>query len=126
MNPSDENRIRRNWELLKRELDVDYLVNRLSNSGQLSPTMRNIVMNTGPQSKDMKAERFLETIIQSGGKCYQTMCNILMENRSIPKYEAVVKVLEIHPSTPDSGMSFYQSFNLTCQRNYGIFIKYHD
>ena len=104
MNPTEENRIRGNWEFLKRELDVDYFVQRLSNSGQLSPTMRNIILNTGPQSKDMKAERFLETVIQCGGKCYRTMCNILLENRSNAKYDAVLRVLEIHPSsTPDSG-----------------------
>lgn len=105
MNPSDEQRIRKNWEILKKDIDVDYFVSRLVNSGQLSPTMRNIIMNTGPPSRDMKAERFLETVIQCGGKCYQTMCNIILENRSNPKYQAISLALEIHPSnTPDSGM----------------------
>jgi len=102
MSSVDESVIRRNWEVLKQELDVDDFVRKLVSAGVWCSTQRTAIY--GNASRDARAEGFLNEVIKSGAKCIQTVCNILAENRTNPRYEALVKALGIRQSTtPDSG-----------------------
>ncbi|XP_052766685.1 restin homolog [Mya arenaria] len=106
MNSVDEAVFRRNWELLKQEIDVDDFVRKLVKAGVWGSTQAEAVLNAAPANRDAKAERFLHAVVNSGTKCLQTMCNILLENRDNPRYETLVKALGIQQSfTQDSGVS---------------------
>ncbi|WAR18456.1 hypothetical protein MAR_000294 [Mya arenaria] len=103
MNSVDEAVFRRNWELLKQEIDVDDFVRKLVKAGVWGSTQAEAVLNAAPANRDAKAERFLHAVVNSGTKCLQTMCNILLENRDNPRYETLVKALGIQQSfTQDS------------------------
>lgn len=103
MNPEDENRIRRNWEIIKQEINTDDFVAKFINFGIFTPVDGQCILNGLPGSLDSKGQRFLEAVVQGGNNCYQTMCNVILENNN-PRYKTLAKVLELDPdSTSDSG-----------------------
>ncbi|WAR19493.1 hypothetical protein MAR_001331 [Mya arenaria] len=75
----DERRLRRNWTLLKTELPVEALVHRLVDEGVLGPTQRSEITNVLPNTPSMRAEKFLNAVIQSGSPGYQALCRFLTE-----------------------------------------------
>ncbi|KAH3853268.1 uncharacterized protein LOC127873639 [Dreissena polymorpha] len=110
MNPHDEHAIRDNWELLKQELNIEEFVGKLVKAGVWSPHQSDFVLNSAPLDRDSKGQRFLETVVKSGSKCYQTFCNILRESKTNPRYETLIKALSIqHSVSPDSGVSYMGS-----------------
>lgn len=95
MNAEDENKMRQNWEIIKQEINTDDFVTKFVHLGELSPTEGQRILNGVHGSTDSKGERFLEMVIQGGNKCYQTLCNILLENSNNPRYKTLAKVLGI-------------------------------
>jgi hypothetical protein len=95
MNPEDENKIRRNWELIKQEINTDDFVTKFINLGVFTPVEGQDILNGGPGNLESKGQRFLEKVLKGGNKSYQTLCNILLENNNNPRYKTLAKILGI-------------------------------
>ena len=58
LNPENERRLRRNWSLLKQELDVEQCIQRFVERGVFPPQYRNDILNVIPNTQSMKGNYF--------------------------------------------------------------------
>ncbi|KAH3794456.1 uncharacterized protein LOC127838963 [Dreissena polymorpha] len=94
MDSENERRLRRNWNLLKQELPVDSFVHQLIADGVFAPNMRSEILNVIPNTASMKAEKFLNAILQTGNRAYEAMIRFISlhpDNR----YSRVIQALNI-------------------------------
>ena len=57
LNQENERKLRRNWSLLKQEVQVDLFVMKFVDDGIFSPSMRGEIMNVIPNTASMKGKR---------------------------------------------------------------------
>lgn len=57
LNPENERKLRRNWSLLKQEINVDFFVLKFVEDGIFSPGMRGEIMNVIPNTASMKGNK---------------------------------------------------------------------
>lgn len=98
LNPEDERKLRRNWTLLKQELNVDDFVHRFVEDGVFSPNFRSELVSVLPNTPSMRAEKFLNSVIASGNRGYQAMCQFIRDNPD-NRYSRVVEALGIQTNT---------------------------
>lgn len=98
MDSMDERKIWKHWAYLKNELYIDDLLESMVEAGVFTSIQRRDILHVQPNTRQMKAEKFLNALIKAGDKGFETFCNIMRrdgENR----YKAVMDRLEIsdHP-----------------------------
>lgn len=54
LNLEDERKLRRNWSLLKQEIQVDIFLLKFVEEGIFSPSLRGEIMNVIPKTASMK------------------------------------------------------------------------
>lgn len=94
MNPIHEKKLRDNWTFLRNELAVEDLSDKLVEEGTFSDDIRSDIINVQPNTRIMKAEKFLQFLIQTGDKGFDTFCNLLRKE-SDNMYRDVIEKLEI-------------------------------
>ncbi|XP_069117404.1 meiosis-specific nuclear structural protein 1-like isoform X2 [Argopecten irradians] len=98
MDPEDERRLIKNWTLVKNELMVDKILPEFT--GIFSESTQKEIKNVQPNTRLMRADKFLHSLIKTGFHAYENFCEVL--RRDSNRYKEVMEVLEIK-ETPDSG-----------------------
>lgn len=94
MGSIDEETLWKHWMYLKNELHVEDLLDDLVSSGVFTEAQQNEILHSSPNSRQMKAEKFLKVLIQSGEKGFDLFCEILRKNRD-NRYQGVIDKLNL-------------------------------
>ena len=100
MNDEDERKLWRNWTFLKHELHVQELSEGMVKAGRFNAETKETILTVQPNTKFMKAEKFLSALIRSGKKGYQTFC-ILLKTDPKNRYVEVMEKLGINNEEDD-------------------------
>lgn len=103
MHDDDERKLWRNWAFLKHELRVEDLSEGMIKAGRFTAETKETIMTVQPNTKFMKAEKFLSALIGSGKKGYQAFCNLL-RNEPNNRYVEVMEKLGISEEDDIPGM----------------------
>lgn len=90
----DERKLWRNWAFLKHELRVEDLSDGMVKAGRFTADTKESIISVQPNTKFMKAEKFLSALIRSGKKGYLAFCNLLRNDTS-NRYAEVMEKLGI-------------------------------
>ncbi|XP_063429886.1 uncharacterized protein LOC134712357 [Mytilus trossulus] len=90
----DERKLWRNWTFLKHELRVEELTEGLFKAGRFNAETKEMILTVQPNTKFMKAEKFLSALIRSGIKGYKTFCKLMQTDPS-NRYAEVMEKLGI-------------------------------
>ncbi|XP_052107208.1 girdin-like isoform X6 [Mytilus californianus] len=101
MGSVDEETLWKHWMYLKNELHVEDLLVDLVKSGVFTEHQQNDILHVSPNTRQMKAEKFLKVLIQSGEKGFDVFCEILRRN-SDNRYQAVIDKLNISNTPVES------------------------
>lgn len=104
MGSVDEETLWKHWMYLKNELHVEALLEELVKSGVFTEHQQNEILHVSPNTRQMKAEKFLKVLIQSGEKGFDVFCEILRRN-SDNRYQAVIDKLNIS-TTPGEASKY--------------------
>lgn len=96
----DERKLWRNWTFLKHELRVEELTEGMVKAGRFNDEVKELILTVQPNTKFMKAEKFLSALIRSGKKGYQTFC-ILLKTDPKNRYYDVMEKLGININEED-------------------------
>ncbi|OWF46636.1 ensconsin-like [Mizuhopecten yessoensis] len=94
MSSMDERKIWKHWAYLKNELPADEIVDGMVEAGIFAPTQGRDILSVQPNTRQMKAEKFLNNLINAGDKGFETFCNILRRDNE-NRYKAIMEKLEI-------------------------------
>lgn len=94
MGSVDEETLWKHWMYLKNELHVEDLLEKLVTSGVFTEAQQNEILHVTPNTRQMKAEKFLKVLVQSGEKGFDVFCEILRQN-SDNRYQAIITKLNI-------------------------------
>lgn len=89
----DERKIWKNWTYLKNELHVEDLVDPMVDNGVFTPAQRRDILHVMPNTRQMKAEKFLNVLIQAGDRGFDTFIDILRRNND-NRYTAILGKLD--------------------------------
>lgn len=95
MADEDERNLWRNWTFLKHELRVEDLTEGLVKARRFNAETKETILTVQPNTKFMKAEKFLSALIRSGKKGYLTFC-YLLKNDTRNRYTEVIEKLGIN------------------------------
>ena len=105
MGSVDEETLWKHWMYLKNELHVEDLLEKLVTSGVFTETQQNEILHVTPNTRQMKAEKFLKVLVQSGEKGFDVFCEILRQN-SDNRYQAIIIKLNIASTRKEPGKYF--------------------
>ncbi|XP_060077664.1 mediator of RNA polymerase II transcription subunit 12-like [Ylistrum balloti] len=94
MSSIDERKIWKHWAYLKNELPADEIVDGMVEAGIFAPTQGRDILSVQPNTRQMKAEKFLNSLINAGDKGFETFCNIMRRDNE-NRYKAIMERLEI-------------------------------
>lgn len=89
----DERKLYRNWSLLKNELDVDKIVDQLVERQVFSDDLRKDIRNVQPNTKVMRAEKLLRTIMRVGQFAYEDFCELIRNDSN--RYQEIIQALKL-------------------------------
>ncbi|OWF46637.1 sporulation-specific protein 15-like [Mizuhopecten yessoensis] len=93
MDSEDERRLIKNWTLVKNELVVDKFLHEFTESRIFSESTHREIKNVQPNTRLMRADKFLHSVIKTGCHAYEKFCDVL--RRDSNRYKEVMDVLEI-------------------------------
>lgn len=94
MKPENERKLWRNWMFLKQELPVPEITDKMIAAGVFTEENKNDINNVKPNSKLMRAEKFLNILLETGDEGYEIFCKIL-SNDSSGKFEEINEKMDI-------------------------------
>ncbi|XP_062568385.1 nucleoprotein TPR-like [Saccostrea cucullata] len=94
MNPENERKLWRNWMFLKQELPVLEITDKMIEAGIYTEENKKDINNVKPNTKLMRAERFLNILLETGDKGYETFCHFLRQESS-GRFEEINEKMEI-------------------------------
>ncbi|KAK3087560.1 hypothetical protein FSP39_007537 [Pinctada imbricata] len=100
LNPDNERKLWRNWMFLKQELDVPTVTDKLIEAGVYTQAHKESIKNVKPNSKLVRAEKFLNILLERGERGFQAFCQILREDEN-NKFAEVMEKLEIPAKKED-------------------------
>ena len=94
MGSLDERKLWKHWAFLKNELYVDDLLPNMESAGVFTANQVKDILNVAPSTRQMKAEKFLNSMINSGDKGFETFCNVLRQENG-NRHRSVMERLDI-------------------------------
>lgn len=107
----------KNWQYLKNEIYVEDFIDAMMEAGIFTAQNKRDIMMVQPSTRQMKAEKFLNVLIQAGEKGYEMFTTVLHAMRTDNRYTSLMEklnlpttgnVMVVHPLVEDGNI-------LSCQ-----------
>lgn len=105
----DERMLWKNWQYLKNEIYVEDFIDAMMEAGIFTAQNKRDIMMVQPSTRQMKAEKFLNVLIQAGEKGYEMFTTVLHAMRTDNRYTSLMEklnlpsgnVMVVHPLVED-------------------------
>uniref|UniRef100_K1RK16 Uncharacterized protein n=1 Tax=Magallana gigas TaxID=29159 RepID=K1RK16_MAGGI len=109
----DERMLWKNWQYLKNEIYVEDFIDAMMEAGIFTAQNKRDIMMVQPSTRQMKAEKFLNVLIQAGEKGYEMFTTVLHAMRTDNRYTSLMEklnlpsgnVMVVHPLVEDGKAS---------------------
>ncbi|XP_061173135.1 golgin subfamily A member 6-like protein 25 [Saccostrea echinata] len=106
----DERMLWKNWQYLKNEIYVEDFIDAMMEAGIFTAQNKRDIMMAQPSTRQMKAEKFLNVMIQTGERGYEMFTTVLHDMRSDNRYTSLMEklnlpsnnVMVVHPLVDDA------------------------
>lgn len=104
LDPEVERRLIKNWTFLKNELMVDTFLDEFIDARIFSESTQREIRHVQPNTRRMRADKFLHSMIRTGYYAYELFCDII--RRDSNRYKEVMDVLGIEqPASDNEGLA---------------------
>jgi hypothetical protein len=106
----DERILWKNWQYLKNEIYVEDFIDAMMEAGIFNAQNKRDIMMVQPSTRQMKAEKFLNVLIQTGERGYEMFTTVLNDMSTDNRYTALMEklnlptnsnVMVVHPLVDD-------------------------
>lgn len=112
LDPEVERRLIKNWTFLKNELMVDTFLDEFIDARIFSESTQREIRHVQPNTRRMRADKFLHSMIRTGYYAYELFCDII--RRDSNRYKEVMDVLGIEqPASDNEGKHLCFGFIIT-------------
>lgn len=110
----DERMLWKNWQYLKNEIYVEDFIDPMMEAGVFTAQNKRDIMTVQPSTRQMKAEKFLNVLIQAGERGYEMFTTVLHDMRTDNRYTSLMEklnlpagnVMVVHPLVEDGKALF--------------------
>lgn len=116
----------KNWQYLKNEIYVEDFIDAMMEAGIFTAQNKRDIMMVQPSTRQMKAEKFLNVLIQAGEKGYEMFTTVLHAMRTDNRYTSLMEklnlpsgnVMVVHPLVEDGKA-------VSCHYVFPVALKWH-
>ncbi|XP_048737466.1 golgin subfamily A member 6-like protein 22 [Ostrea edulis] len=106
----DERILWKNWQYLKNEIYVEDFIDAMMEAGIFNAQNKRDIMMVQPSTRQMKAEKFLNVLIQTGERGYEMFTTVLNDMSTDNRYTSLMEklnlptsnVMVVHPLVDDA------------------------